>query len=142
MNLWFIHCVISVLLMGLIWVIQVVHYPFFRFIDVKNANAACQFHQWAISVLVMPLMSLELISGLYLAYSYWDEFLVIHLVNLSTIFVLWIYTLFVMVPIHMKLTTSFDVSTIKLLVKRNWVRSFLWTAKAGFWCYFINAVLT
>ena len=62
------HLISTSIMVGVIWVIQLVHYPSFHFID-KNIYAAFQkFHMNKISIIVLPVMMVEIITGLILLY--------------------------------------------------------------------------
>jgi len=53
---------------GLIWLVQLVHYPSFRYVDTVNARDFHAYHTARISVIVMPVMIIELASSAALAY--------------------------------------------------------------------------
>ena len=65
---------VSLALLGLIWTIQLVHYPSFGYVSHENFVAFERFHSQRISLLVIPLMLTELaLAALLLvlsAYSY------------------------------------------------------------------------
>ena len=62
----FFHLICSAIMVGVIWVIQLVHYPAFHFID-KDMYASFQkFHMNSISLIVVPVMVLELATGVLL----------------------------------------------------------------------------
>ena len=142
MTAWFIHCVISVMLMCLIWVIQLVHYPFFKFVDITKSKKAFEFHQKSISYIVMPLMIAELASATYLLVNFYSPFYKLLISNLAIILLIWIQTFVVMVPLHMKLITNFNEATVKRLVNQNWFRTIIWTIKALLWVVLIYHGLT
>ena len=56
-------------LTGLIWVIQLVHYPAFRFVESSAFINFERLHTQRISLIVIPLMFTELLSGVYLIFS-------------------------------------------------------------------------
>ena len=130
---WFFHCVVTAMLACLIWIIQILHYPFFKFIDTSKSRSAFEFHQRAISYIVMPLMLAELISAIYLLYTYYFVFKMLLIINFLVILCIWIQTFVVMVPLHMSLSNQFDKNVVSKLVRQNWFRTVLWTIKAIFW---------
>lgn len=112
-------------MMGLIWLIQLVHYPSFKFIE---KNEFCQFHKMhsiRITLIVGPVMAIELISGVLLLLKHISNFLLI--INLLFLILIWLATAFVSVPIHSRLESAKTDSYIDNLVKTNWIRTFLWT---------------
>ena len=110
---------VTVALVILIWIIQVLHYPSFLFVDKTEFSKFEAFHTKRISFLVLPLMVSELILGL------------VHLnyLILGIIVLIWLSTFFIQVPCHEKLKFGFDKLTIERLIITNWIRTSLWTVK-------------
>lgn len=111
---------------GIIWIVQLVHYPTFLKVSQDKFVDFINFHSAKITIIVFPLMSLELILSGYFSYtlqtSFWYSQLVITLL-------LWFSTMFISVPIHNKLT-EFNEITILKLISTNWIRTILWSIKA------------
>ena len=55
-------------MVGIIWVIQLLHYPSFHFINEMKYVEFQHFHMTRISFIVIPVMFLELTSALLLGY--------------------------------------------------------------------------
>ena len=138
----FLHAIFTFLLTGLIWVIQLVHYPLFRFLDSTSFSKAMLFHQRQISFIVMPLMLAELITGIYLAISQWQAFTSFHIINLSLIAIIWAHTFFIMVPFHRSFETSFDEMQLKKMLRVHWLRTLAWTIKSILWAATIWHILS
>jgi hypothetical protein len=122
-----INLILSSMLAMLIWIIQVVHYPSFRFVDEKLFSSFHSFHSRSISYLVMPLLILELIVTATLVSK-----LPTNLLVLASSFLaagIWFITFFVSVPCHNILSKTHDSKTIEKLIKTNWIRTLLWTSK-------------
>ena len=66
--LFLIHLVSTAIMVGAIWVIQLVHYPSFYYIDKNNYMKFQNFHMNRISYIVIPAMTVELFSGLLILY--------------------------------------------------------------------------
>ena len=64
--LFFLNVISAFLLTGVIWTIQLVHYPSFHFIDKLSFTNFHNFHERRISIIVMPLMLIELITSIAL----------------------------------------------------------------------------
>ena len=119
-------------LTGLIWTIQWVHYPSFRFIRPEDFQKFHTFHSASISTVVAPLMVIELTTAaLYCAFMPST----LNYVNFALVVAVWKVTAFVSVPLHHKLSKSYDVKVIEKLVKTNWIRTLLWTIKSLIWIY-------
>lgn len=126
--------IISWLLVGLIWVIQLVHYPTFEFISTDIFLAFYHHHTSAITVIVIPLMLGELGLGLYLARQYGWSF--IWLIPFIMVLFVWLSTFLIQVPIHNQLGLGKDTALIQKLVQTNWIRTVLWTIKAIWISYY------
>ena len=126
MEIPFINLLVTWALFGLIWVVQLVHYPTFEFVDNQNFLAFHQHHTSSITFIVMPLMLIELGLGIYLA----TQQPPIYLGPMILIGLIWLSTFFIQVPIHNALGGGKDSSLIQKLVNTNWIRTILWTIKA------------
>ncbi len=124
----------TIALFGLIWVIQLVHYPAFAFVSASNGGAFSAFHSNSISLIVAPLMLAELASAFWLI-SESGVSNPLSWLNLVTILALWFITFFVFVPLHAQLSVTFSPELIQSLVQKNWWRTILWTMRVPllFW---------
>lgn len=119
----------SLFMMGLIWTIQLLHYPSFQFVDENNFKDFHRFHNQKISFIVIPVMISELVtSGLL----WWNEgYLSLNGIGFYLVLLIWVSTFLLSVPNHAKLSKGKDDVVITALVNTNWVRTMLWTVKAG-----------
>ena len=125
---WLIVLALSWGLVGLIWTIALVHYPAFRYAGAEWEDAHAHHTMW-IGVLVGPIMVLELGVAFYVAWRsgyQWQW-----LVPLGLVVLTWANTFFQAVPLHNQLGVAYDIGLVDRLVRVNWVRTALWTAKAG-----------
>ena len=125
--LFFLNVISAFFLTGVIWTIQIVHYPSFHYIDKLSFVNFHQFHERRISIIVMPLMILELISSVALYFN--DMSNHTFLLNLIVVGLIWCSTFFIQVPIHNILSQKKDNATIEKLVNTNWIRTFLWSMR-------------
>jgi len=140
MKIFFIlHCLCTMLMTGVIWVIQLVHYPLFLKVGESAFQTYHTLHTQYISYLVMPLMLTELLTAIYFVYQppifllfswYWYT-------GLFLLLVIWGATFFVQVPQHQLLNNGFDPDTCIRLVKGNWIRTVAWTIRTMLIGYFI-----
>jgi hypothetical protein len=112
---------------GLIWIIQLVHYPTFLFVERDRYTEFQRFHMFRISWIVLPVMSMELLSGAFLWY---QQQSLIWTVNLFLLSLIWFSTLAIQSPSHAKLEKGFDQKLVSLLIRGNWIRTILWTLRA------------
>ena len=125
--LFFLNVISAFFLTGVIWTIQIVHYPSFHYIDKLSFVNFHQFHERRISIIVMPLMILELISSVALYFN--DMSNHTFLLNLIVVGLIWCSTFFIQVPIHNILSQKKDIMMIEKLVNTNWIRTFLWSMR-------------
>ena len=121
-----IHLISTSLMVGIIWVIQVVHYPSFHFIGNSRYISFQKFHMERISYIVIPIMLVESISGFLLIY---DELNPILLISMVLLLSIWMLTVFFFALVHQKLVSGYQVGMVAKLVKINWVRTLLWTLR-------------
>ena len=125
--LFFLNVISAFLLTGVIWTIQIVHYPSFHYIDKLSFTNFHNFHERRISIIVMPLMLIELITSIALyIHNMWS---IIFALNLLIVGLIWCSTFFVQVPIHSILSEKKYKNLIEKLVNTNWIRTFLWSIR-------------
>lgn len=117
---------------GLIWFVQVVHYPLFAAVGSAESAAYASRHQALTTLVVGPVMLAELAGALWLAIlpptgvPAW-----IPRVCLLLLGAIWVSTALWQVPLHQRLLGGHDASTIASLVGGNWLRTTLWTVRAA-----------
>lgn len=121
----------TLLLCGLIWTIQVVHYPSFHYVTPERFTHFEAFHQRRISLLVVPLMLVELTSAITLL-GYRPEALpgLWALFGVLLVGLIWGTTFTLQVPLHNQLSAGYDKKAITALVAGNWLRTIAWTLRA------------
>ncbi len=117
-------------MVGLIWLVQVVHYPMLaRFADAVPVAAATD-HQRRITYVVGPLMAVEGLSASWLladrpetmgAAAAW--------VSAALLGVALGSTALVQVPLHGRLARGADPGAGRRLIATNWLRTGAWTAR-------------
>ena len=128
----FLASVASTLFMtGLIWFVQVVHYPLFGSVGQPEFGRYHALHSERTTWVVIVPMLVELISSFLLTQQRpagisaglaWAGFLAAGLT--------WLSTACVQVPLHGRLAAGFDPSAHAALVSTNLVRALFWTAHA------------
>lgn len=118
-------------MVGLIWIIQVVHYPLFARIQ-DDFTSYAKEHVKRISWVVIPLMLIEAICSLWLL-SFWNSFdapmKALFSISLLILMLVWASTFLIQVPCHERLMIERDEHTIQKLVQTNWIRTLGWTAR-------------
>lgn len=126
-------------LTGLIWVIQFVHYPAFRFVAKEDFIKFSSFHQMRIFFITAPMMLLELFTSIALCLSsVSDDLLKVFYLNLLFVLIIWFSTFFLQVPCHFHLKRGKNFTQIKKLVLSNWIRTFFWSIRAVLLLYLLR----
>lgn len=127
-----LHLLSTLVMVGVIWIVQVVHYPLFAGVGGAGWAAYEAGHQSRITLVVGPTMLVELATAVWLvvarpaAVPAWAALLGAALVGL-----IWASTAFVQVPLHSALGGTFDPDAHARLVATNWARTVLWTVRGG-----------
>ena len=123
-----IHLIATSAMVGVIWIIQLVHYPSFHFIELNQYTTFQRFHMSRISYVVIPAMLTELFTLILLIISM-DQVDLIILASALLLIVIWLMTAVFFSGVHQKLTLGYDQAIVEKLVKLNWVRTLLWTLR-------------
>ena len=113
---------------GVIWMVQLLVYPFFRWVGQKEFSSLHQFHMSRISWIVVPIMTLELLTAIWLYIENREQ---LFFWNLASVVSLWVLTALVNVPTHNNLKFESEASKINLVI-RNWPRTLIWSGRSLF----------
>lgn len=128
-------------MVGLIWLIQIVHYPLFARVGVEQFVPYEREHSRLITYIVAPLMLTELSSGLGVAYYLMRSHMLAVIANTVLLAIIWISTFAIQVPLHQKLETGFDPKAHRRLVSSNWMRTVSWSLRGMILAYLATQVL-
>lgn len=117
-------------MVGLIWFVQVVHYPLFSAVGRSNFGHYERSHQRRTTIVVAPLMLAEALTATTMIWCRPDGISQsLALFGVALVATLWISTFFWQVPAHEQLMRSFDTNAHRRLVLSNWFRTAVWTAR-------------
>ena len=117
---------------GIIWLIQLVQYPFFAKVGNENWLEYHNGHTFWITPVVAPLMIAELVTSFVIFYyPPKDIDFKLLIVGLILTLTVWASTFFLQVPLHEKLGVSFDTDTQRQLVQTNWIRTIAWSLRGA-----------
>ncbi len=124
-------------LTGVIWYVQVVHYP--QFADVGEA-AFPAYHRrhsdLTTLVVVLPMVAELGLAWLFVALRPAAFPAPLAWAAAILVVVVWAATFFVSVPLHNQLGVGgYDAAIIAQLVRTNWLRTVAWTARFGLLLY-------
>jgi hypothetical protein len=123
-----IHAAVTAYMVGLIWFVQVVHYPLFGRIDEKCFTACQHFHLGRVTWVVGPPMLVEAFSAFGLLWA--DPSSWFLKLGAMLLILIWWSTWFLQVPKHNVLAAGYDSAALRHLVTWNWVRTVAWTLRA------------
>ena len=126
--LFLVNIAATAIMTGVIWTIQIVHYPFFHRIDKQEYGKHMDEHRKKISYIVLPVMLAELgtaIGLIIIDSSHIGEFVI----GLILLILIWISTAVLQVPSHSKLAVGYSITEVDKLVNYNWIRTGLWTIR-------------
>lgn len=127
-----LHLLVTLLLTGVIWLVQLVHYPLFAQVGESSFTTYESLHRQAIGPLVAPLMLMELgTAALLLLWRPESIHPAWFWVGLVLVIVIWLNTFFQAVPLHAKLDQGYNREIIQQLVNVNWIRTLAWTLRSG-----------
>ena len=115
-------------MVGVIWIIQLVHYPSFHFIERNQYTTFQRFHMSRISYVVIPAMVTELFTLILIIISMGKVDPII-LSSALLLIIIWLMTAVFFSSVHQKLTLGYDQAVVEKLVKLNWGRTLLWTIR-------------
>ena len=117
-------------LVGLIWMVQVVHYPLFATVGAEVFAGYERAHAARITWVVAPLMLAELAVSGWLAVRVPDGVPAWWCYTGAALTAgIWLSTWFLQVPRHATLAGGFDPAAHAALVSTNRVRTAFWTAR-------------
>ena len=123
-----LHAACTWFMVGLIWFVQVVHYPLFARVGQEHFPTYEAEHARRTTLVVLAPMLGELMTSMWL----WRQ-APGFLTTTGAILVLglWLSTLLVQSPIHGRLTQGFDLRLWQNLVSSNRWRTLVWTLRGG-----------
>ncbi|MEM1009261.1 MAG: hypothetical protein AAGJ35_09670 [Myxococcota bacterium] len=137
----FVELCVNWAMVGVIWMVQIVHYPLFAKVGRETFPSYQESHMRRISFVVIPLMLTEL------ACSLWSLVLALMrgrlfwapLVGSALLLWIWLSTFVRAVPLHQQLAVEFSEALHHKLVAVNWTRTVLWTIKAVLLAWYLGA---
>ncbi|AYA38156.1 hypothetical protein D3Y59_14580 [Hymenobacter oligotrophus] len=116
-------------LTGVIWTVQLVHYPGFALVPADAFRAYHQAHLGRMGWVVMAPMVAELLLAAWWA---WAARSAVGWSSLGLVVFVWAVTFFVSVPLHNRLATDGgSYVAVYALVRTNWLRTLAWSIRLG-----------
>jgi len=136
--LFLIQLLATAMMTGIIWFVQIVHYPLFGKIPREGFTAYERSHTVRTGWVVAPLMLVELGSAVVLLFPrlFGGSGLPLsgdplYLAALGCLILIWASTFILQVPLHCHLEQTPDIHSMDRLVSTNWIRTLLWSVRLG-----------
>lgn len=117
-------------MVGLIWFVQIVHYPLFAQVGRDGFRRYEMDHQRLTTWVVVPFMLTELATAMLMI---WQRPISVSSTavwfGLVLLALIWLVTYTVQVPQHASLVMSYDAEIQRRLVLCNWIRTAAWSAR-------------
>lgn len=125
--------ILSALLTGLIWFVQIVHYPIFRKVPPAHFLTYHAAHtQTTGQVVGVPMLAELLIGGWLALQPFTGSWRWINYAGYGCVLLIWAVTFLVAIPLHNKLASEgYKAEIIDNLVAVNWLRTVLWTVRTA-----------
>ena len=125
-----LHGAATLAMVGLIWFVQVVHYPLFASVGHQHFTEYEWLHQARTAQVVGPLMLTEALTAtLLLLVDLTPTGRNLTWLGMALLLVIWLSTVFLQVPLHRQLAAGFDSRSAARLVSSNWLRTIAWTLR-------------
>ncbi len=131
MTLLLLHFAAALFMTGLVWFVQVVHYPLMHRVGSGVFSRYEAEHTRRTSPVVAPMMLFELGSGIWLVLSPPPGVdVLLLLINVAVLAVIWGSTIVLQKPLHRDLEQGFAADVLDRLVSTNWIRTVSWSLRA------------
>ena len=116
-------------MVGLVWFVQVVHYPLSNRVEESSYPEFQDKHQVRTTWVVGPPMLIEAFTSILLVWFLPLSLTPLVLMGIGLLFVIWVSTALLQVPCHGKLAKGFDQKAHRQLVLTNWIRTICWSLR-------------
>ena len=137
-----LHLIATWYMVGLIWMVQIVHYNLFDHVGIAEFQRYEQAHARLITPIVMVPMLVELSTAVLLliaspiGFPRWAA-----IVGLVLLAAIWLSTFFLQVPYHKQLSAGFHQQAYQNLVRTNWIRTILWTSRGALTAWYTIQII-
>ena len=121
----------TIFMTGVIWIVQVVHYPLFAKVGDELFRSYHVDHNVLITYIVLPAMLIEAGTAAFFILERPSTVTPLEAwIGLILVGVAWGTTFFFSVPQHNILASGFDPQAHRTLVSTNWIRTLAWSARS------------
>lgn len=124
------HAAATLFMVGLIWFVQIVHYPLFGRVGEGRFAAFETEHARRTGWVVGPVMLVEAAAAVALVVRRTDPVPASWAwTGLALLAIVWLSTAVLQVPQHRILSRGFQTDAWRRLVSTNWIRTLAWSAR-------------
>lgn len=126
----------TLFMVGVIWFVQIVHYPLFASVGTAAFDEYHYAHETLTNLIVRPLMLLEMATALLLMFvrpptiSGWQAGL-----GLLLVLLIWLATFLFSITLHYALHPEFNAQIHHKLIATNWIRTIAWSLRGVLMLY-------
>ncbi len=125
-----VHSAATLFMCGLIWFVQIVHYPLFGLVGSDRFVEYERQHARRTTLIVGPMMLVELMTAAAIVIvTPRDVPRWLAIAGVALVGTIWISTASLQVPQHRRLAGGFDGLALRRLVGTNWIRTVAWTLR-------------
>jgi uncharacterized membrane protein len=133
------NCASTFAMVGLIWFVQIVHYPLFARIDSRSFKSYQVSHMRLTGRVVAPAMIVEAVTSLLLVWQ--PPFPALEpycWAGLALLAIIWLSTFLLQVPRHEELCSGFTPAAHRTLLRTNWIRTCCWSLRGALVLYLLS----
>lgn len=119
----------NIYMIGVSLITQFITYPSFRSIDINIFSNFHKIYTKKMLLIVGPIMTIEFLIAAILLFLNVDFYFLIQFI---LVYLIWILTFFLIVPVHNQLEKKYDKLLNSKLVKLNGYRTLVWIVKFFF----------
>lgn len=123
-----VHAAATWFMVGLIWIIQVVHYPLFHSVGAGHFVAYEAGHTQRMGIVLAIPAAVEVVTAAML---FTSDPSATTLAAGALLAALWLMTLRVQVPLHRRLSRGYDAVVTARLISTNWWRTAGWSLRGA-----------
>lgn len=136
------HITATLVMVGVIWFVQIVHYPLFSRVGAGSFSLYSEAHSRLTTYVVGPPMLVEAATALLLVFRRPEGIsLSAAIIGFALVATIWISTALLQVPRHTALGSGFDHAAWSALVLSNWVRAVAWSVRGALVVWMASRVI-
>jgi len=129
-----LHLLPTAYMTGVIWMCQIAHYPLLSRVGAEALPNYQSSNTRLTTWVVLPPMMLELSLATWMVFATPPSHQTMVVTAAALLALCWISTFVVQVPLHHRLTQTYDLKACQRLVTTNWIRTIAWSGRSMIAC--------